>query len=124
MMKRILIAEDTDSNYLLLSIVLRKEYETIRALNGLEAIEMCRTHNPDLILMDFKMPVMDGYESAAAIRAGTHPRAKTIPIVALTANAFEEDIQHALDAGMNEHIAKPVRVEKIKAAVSRLVKRG
>ena len=59
----------------------------------------------------------------SAIRAGTHPRAKTIPIVALTANAFKEDVQHALDAGMNEHIAKPVRIDKIKAAVSRLVKR-
>lgn len=90
---------------------------------ALECFEASDTDTYAMILMDVKMPVMDGYEAAAAIRAGTHPCAQTIPIVALTANAFKEDIQQALDAGMNEHIAKPVRVDKIKAAVSRLVKR-
>lgn len=104
MMKRILIAEDTDSNYLLLSIVLRKEYETIRALNGLEAIEMCRIHNPDLILMDFKMPVMDGLEATCKIREFN----SEIPIIALTANAYDSDREHAYEAGCNEYMSKPI----------------
>jgi len=124
---RILVVEDYELNAEILMELLSMEgVQCDYAENGkiaLERFEASGENTYDMILMDVKMPVMDGYESAAAIRAGTHPRAKTIPIVALTANAFEEDIQHALDAGMNEHIAKPVRVDRIKAAVSRLVKR-
>ena len=124
----LLVVEDYELNAEILMELLSMEgVQCDYAENGkiaLECFEASDTDTYDMILMDVKMPVMDGYEAAAAIRAGTHPRAKTIPIVALTANAFKEDIQHALDAGMNEHIAKPVRVEKIKAAVSRLVKRG
>jgi len=124
---RILIVEDYELNAEILTELLSLEgVQCDYAENGkiaLERFEASEENAYDMILMDVKMPVMDGYEAAAAIRAGSHPRAKTIPIVALTANAFKEDIQQALDAGMNEHIAKPVRVDRIKASVSRLVKR-
>jgi len=123
----ILVVEDYELNAEILMELLAVEGVSCDyAENGkaaLERFEASDENTYDMILMDVKMPVMDGYEAAAAIRAGTHPRAKAVPIVALTANAFKEDIQHALDAGMNEHIAKPVRVDRIKAAVSRLVKR-
>ena len=61
-----------------------------------------------MILMDVQMPVMNGYEATKAIRRSTHELAKTIPIIAMTANAFSEDIQHSLAAGMNAHVSKPV----------------
>lgn len=124
---RILVVEDYELNAeILMELLTMEGVQCDYAENGkiaLECFEASEEDTYDMILMDVKMPVMDGYEAARAIRAGTHPRAKTVPIVALTANAFKEDIQHALDAGMNEHIAKPVRVDKIKAAASRLVKR-
>ena len=66
------------------------------------------------ILMDVMMPVMDGYEATKAIRNSKHPEALTIPIVAMTANAFVKDVQDALDAGMNAHIAKPIHTEVLK----------
>ena len=62
----------------------------------------------DMILMDVQMPVMNGYEATKAIRRSTHKRAKTIPIIAMTANAFAEDVQVALNAGMDDHVAKPI----------------
>lgn len=124
---KILVVEDYELNAEILMELLGMEgVQCDYAENGkiaLERFETSEENRYDMILMDVKMPVMNGYEAATAIRAGSHPRAKTIPIVALTANAFKEDVQHALDAGMNEHIAKPVRIDKIKAAVSRLVKR-
>ena len=66
-----------------------------------------------MILMDVQMPIMNGYEATKAIRSGTHPLAKTIPIIAMTANAFTEDRLRAKEAGMNEHIAKPLDMEKL-----------
>ena len=63
------------------------------------------------------MPVMNGYEATKAIRACGHPQAKTIPIIAMTANAFAEDIKEALDAGMDQHVSKPVDMERLKQAV-------
>ena len=124
---RILVVEDYELNAeILIELLSMEGVKCDYAENGkvaLECFEASEENAYDMILMDVKMPVMDGYESVAAIRAGTHPRAKTVPIVALTANAFKEDVQRALDAGMNEHIAKPVRIDKIKAAAGRLVKR-
>ena len=80
------------------------------ALNGLEAVKKFEASLPgtyDVILMDIQMPQMDGYEAVQRIRAGRHPDAKTIPILAMTANAFNEDVARALAVGMNGHIAKP-----------------
>ena len=109
-MKRILIAEDTDSNYLLLSIVLKKEYEIVRALNGQEAVDACRTDRPDLVLMDFKMPVMDGLEATRRIREFD----KELPIIALTANAYDSDREHAYEAGCDDYMSKPVATNALR----------
>lgn len=103
-MKTVLIAEDTDSNYLLLSIVLRKRYNLARAYNGQEVIDLYKSSKPDLILMDIKMPIMDGLEATREIR-----RMDTeTPIIALTANAFDSDRQKAKEAGCNSYMAKPI----------------
>ena len=104
MMKRILIAEDNDSNYLLMSYILKSHYEFSRALNGREAVEKAKAERPDMVLMDIQMPIMDGLEATRLIRA----EMADLPIIALTANAFDNDRQRALDAGCNDFISKPV----------------
>ena len=73
----------------------------------------------DVILMDIMMPVMDGLEATRRIRTCTHPRGATVPIIAISANAFADDIQKAKNAGMNEHLAKPFEMEKVLRAISR-----
>ncbi len=103
-MKTILIAEDTDSNFLLLNIVLRKKYNLVRAYNGQEALELFQENKPDLILMDIKMPIMDGLDATREIRKTD----AEIPIIALTANAFDSDKQKAKEAGCNGYMAKPI----------------
>ena len=103
-MKKILIAEDNDSNYLLMTFILRGHYEFVRANNGQEAVAKVETENPDLILMDLKMPIMDGLEATRQIKA-QHP---DLPIIAVTANAFDSDRQQAMDAGCDDIMSKPV----------------
>ncbi len=107
-MKKILIAEDNDSNYILMTYILRKRYEYVRACNGKEAVDMVEAGGVDLVLMDIKMPVMDGLEATAKIKEA-HPE---MPVIALTANAFESDRQLALDAGCDDFLAKPVSSEQ------------
>ncbi|NCC44592.1 MAG: response regulator, partial [Clostridia bacterium] len=75
----------------------------------------------DAVLMDVQMPVMDGYEATRAIRASRHPEAKTIPIVAMTANAFSEDVNKAFSAGMNGHVAKPISYTKLFEVLNKLI---
>lgn len=113
--KKILLAEDNDINAEiateLLSLV---ELEVAWAHNGQEALDMFNASGDDeyaLILMDIQMPLMDGYEAARKIRMSTHPSAQSVPIIAMTANAFREDVQAALDAGMNGHVSKPIELE-------------
>lgn len=103
-MKRILVAEDNDSNYMLMTYILRKHYEFFRAKNGKEAVEMVESEKPDMVLMDMKMPLMDGLEATRQIRV-SYP---DLPIVALTANAFDSDRQRAMEAGCNDFVTKPV----------------
>ncbi|MGL4852018.1 MAG: response regulator [Phocaeicola sp.] len=112
-MKKILIAEDTDSNFLLLSIILRKEYEVIRALNGQEAVEMHKEQKADLILMDIKMPLMNGLDATKAIREFD----KEITIVALTANAYDSDREKAYEAGCNNYMSKPIMTNKLREMI-------
>ena len=76
-----------------------------------------------MILMDVQMPVMNGYEATKAIRRSSHKLAKTIPIIAMTANAFSEDIQHSLAAGMNAHVSKPVEMKVLEKTI-RSIKSG
>ena len=92
--------------------------------NGREAVDTF-VKNPrgsfDIILMDIQMPVMDGYEATRKIRSVNRPDAKKIPIIAMTANAFTEDVQAALDAGMNAHIAKPIDVKALYAEIRKFI---
>ena len=106
----LLIAEDTDSNYLLLSLLLKKEYEIHRARDGREAVRLFRELSPDLILMDVKMPEMDGLEATRAIRKEN----QTIPIIAITAFAYDKDRQRALSAGCNDYLSKPISADELK----------
>ena len=90
------------------------------ANNWKEALEKFEQSPPgfyDVILMDVQMPVMNGYEATKAIRNCYHPQAKTIPIIAMTANAFSEDVKEALNSGMNKHVAKPIDIEHLKTVI-------
>ena len=100
-------------------------YNVEEASNGMEAIEKCRQKNYDLIIMDVMMPVRDGHEATRAIRAMDRPDAKTIPIFAMTANAFTEDRRKALESGMNEHLPKPIDPDALyRLLVKYLTERG
>ena len=106
-MKKILIAEDNDSNYILMTYILKKYYQFERAKNGQEAVEMADKGEYDIVLMDIKMPIMDGLEATKAIKE----KFPNLPIIALTANAFDSDRQLALEAGCNDFLSKPVSSE-------------
>ena len=109
--RRVLLAEDNDLNREIATELLGLTgIITDCAINGKEALEKFLVHGEeyDLILMDVQMPVMDGYQAAEAIRGCGHPRAGTIPIIAMTADAFHEDVMRAMKAGMDGHLAKPI----------------
>ena len=116
-MKKILVAEDNDSNYVLMTYLLKKDFEFDRAKNGRIAVEMVEANNYDLVLMDIKMPIMDGLEATRQIRANGH----TLPIVALTANAFDSDRSLAEEAGCNDFLAKPVSSEACLKAIKKFL---
>ena len=110
--KRVLVVEDNELNRKIAAQVIEDEgILTECAIDGLEAVKKVREapeHYFDLILMDVQMPVMNGYEATRAIRTMHRDGAKAVPILAMTADAFSEDIQAAKDAGMNGHMAKPL----------------
>ena len=99
----------------ILGNLLQENYEVHFAENGKQALDILikREHIYSLILLDLLMPVMDGLKATEEIRKLDRPDAKTVPIIAMTANAFSEDIQAAKDAGMNDHISKPIDVSKL-----------
>lgn len=107
--KKILVAEDEDSNYELVKIVLQKRYRLIRAHNGIEAVTLNEEEHPDLILMDIRMPEMNGLDATRIIKEVSGDT----PVVALSAYAFEENIREAKQAGCNEFMAKPFKVENL-----------
>ena len=121
---RFLCAEDNELNAEILTELLKIEgAECTICENGeeiLKAFEQSAPGDYDMILMDVQMPVMNGYEATKAIRRSTHELAKTIPIIAMTANAFSEDIQHSLAAGMNAHISKPVDMKTLEKTIRRI----
>ena len=124
--KHILVAEDNELNRMIVTTVLENEGCILtEAVNGKEAVdifEACEAGFFDLILMDIQMPEMDGYEAARRIRQSSHPDAKTITIIAVTANAFQEDLDRALAAGMNDAVTKPLDVAALIDKISRIEK--
>ena len=124
---RFLCAEDNELNAEILTELLKIEgAECTICENGeeiLKAFEQSAPGDYDMILMDVQMPVMNGYEATRAIRRSSHELAKTIPIIAMTANAFSEDIQHSLAAGMNAHVSKPVEMKVLEKTI-RSIKSG
>ena len=123
----VLLAEDNELNAEILTELLKIEgAECTICENGeeiLKAFEQSAPGDYDMILMDVQMPVMNGYEATKAIRKSSHKLAKTIPIIAMTANAFSEDIQHSLAAGMNAHVSKPVEMKVLEKTI-RSIKSG
>jgi signal transduction histidine kinase/ActR/RegA family two-component response regulator len=124
--RTILLAEDNDLNMeIAVELLEMCGARMVTARNGREAVEKftaAAAHTYDLILMDIQMPEMNGYEAAHAIRTSPKEDAKTIPIIAMTANAFAEDVAQALAAGMNEHIAKPMDLDKVLGIIGHFLK--
>lgn len=116
-----LVVEDFELNYEILKERLELEGATCEiAVDGEEGVRAFEKSEPghfDAILMDVQMPKMNGYEATKAIRAGNHPMASDIPIIAMTANAFEEDRTKSFEAGMNEHVAKPIDMKRLKEVI-------
>ena len=123
--KRVLLVEDNAINMEIAHAILEGEHLNItEAKNGKEALELFQNSRPneyELIIMDVMMPVMDGLEATKAIRMLEREDARKIPIIAMTANAFEEDRKACLDAGMDEHIGKPIDIPLLKRAITKLL---
>jgi signal transduction histidine kinase/ActR/RegA family two-component response regulator len=118
---KLLVVEDNELNLEIAVALLEDAGAAVdTAENGREAVDRFLSAAPgtyDAILMDVMMPVMNGYEATRAIRASTHPEAMTVPIIAMTANAYTEDVQQALSAGMSAHVAKPIEMERLFAVL-------
>ena len=117
MMKKVLVAEDNDSNYMLMTYILKNHYEYLRAHNGQEAVDLAASEQPDLIVMDLKMPVMDGMEATRKIKE-EYP---SIPVIALTANAFDMDREKAMQAGCDAFLSKPVSSRKCLEVIAQFI---
>ncbi len=122
---RILLVEDNDLNIEIAQTILEMEGAAVDiAHNGKEAVDVFLASEPDLydlILMDIQMPVMDGLEATRIIRRSNHPRAATIPIIAMSANAFDEDMKKSVESGMNGHLSKPIDIDKFFQTISGFV---
>ncbi len=116
--KRILIVEDNELNYEIVDSIL-EDFKTIRdhASNGKEAVDMVKMNKYDVILMDIHMPIMDGYKATTIIRTIDN----NIPIIAMSANAFAEDVAKCRECGMNDHVAKPIDINKLKNALIKVL---
>ena len=125
--RRIMVVDDIEVNRMILVKIL----STLGAVcdtaeNGQQAVEKFEASKPgeyDIILMDVQMPILNGYEATRAIRAGGHPSAQSVAIIAMTANAFVDDIRNALDSGMDAHIAKPVVLDQLKGTIKEVLDR-
>ena len=125
--KRLLLVEDNEINLEIAQMLLEQmDFIVETAQNGKIAVDMVRTSRPghyDAILMDIQMPVMDGYTATKEIRALKDPALSTIPILAMTANAFQEDVKAAIDAGMQVHIAKPIDINILKKELGQILEK-
>ncbi len=120
-MKHILLVDDDQMNLVIAKRALDKDYRVTSVTSGMEALHKLEEDTPDLILMDIEMPEMDGYEATRQIRSLADPSLAGIPIIAMTADAFAEDKAAAIEAGMNEHIAKPIDVAKLFDALRKVL---
>lgn len=118
-LKTMLIAEDNENNFQLLNFILKGKFKIIHAVNGEKAVELYKEHNPDIILMDIKMPVMDGYQATAAIRE----LSLEVPIIAVTAYAFNKDREKIMDNHFTSFIAKPVRENELMDTINNVLKK-
>ena len=123
--KRLLLAEDNELNReIAMEILNEYGFITDTAENGAEAVKKLRASQPgayDLVLMDIQMPVMDGYEATRRIRALPDPKLAGIPILAMTANAFDEDRRAAADCGMDGFLSKPINIEEVLQALQKVL---
>ena len=124
-MYNVLVGDDEKDIVSALQIYLKSEgYQVFLAYNGKEALKIINREDIQLVLMDIMMPEMNGYETTKAIRnLSNRPDGKEIPIIAMTANAFEEDKRDAIAAGMNGHIAKPIQVDKLLSILSEVIRK-
>ena len=123
MPKKVMIVEDNELNMKLFrDLIEASGYETVRTRNGLEALELARTHRPDLILMDIQLPDMDGVAALGRLKA--EPTTTAIPVVALTAFAMKEDEERFLRAGFGGYLHKPIDVKTLPDQVRRYCERG
>ena len=121
----VLLVEDNEINCEIVEFILEQAgAAVVTAHDGKAAVDAFMSSAPktfDCILMDLMMPVMSGFEATRVIRGMDRPDAKTVPIIALSANAFEEDVAMAKGAGMNEHLAKPMDIDKMFKVMGRLI---
>ena len=117
-MKLIMVVEDEDSNYELLKNVLAKRYRLVRAKNGIEAVTMNEDEKPDLILMDIRMPEMNGLDATRIIKEVN----SRVPVIALSAYAFDTNIKEAKAAGCDEFMAKPIQIRDLTDMISKYLK--
>ena len=116
---KVLVVDDEQDIRTLLNIYLKRlGYEVVEAADGVEGLEVIEKEEIHLAIVDIMMPVMDGLTATKTIRSLERQDAKTIPIIAMTANAFREDAERCMEAGMNAHLAKPLDAEKIKQTIS------
>ncbi len=115
----ILIAEDNESNYRLFQSILRRDYNLIHAWDGREAVELYKVHNPQIILMDINMPVMDGYEATHEIRKIS----ADVPIIAVTAFAYASDEQRVMENGFDGYMAKPINAPQLKKQIAAILQK-
>jgi CheY-like chemotaxis protein len=119
-MPRILLVEDNEMNRDMLSRrLIRKGYEVVVAIDGQQGVDMARSHNPDLILMDMSLPVLDGWEATRLLKADDATR--HIPVIALTAHAMTGDEDKAKEAGCNEYDTKPVELPRLLGKIEALL---
>ena len=115
----VLIVDDCQQDRMAVADVLRSDYDILEACNGKQALEILSRKRAQisLIMLDLMMPVMDGYTATRKIRELERSDAKTVPIIAMTANAFKEDAEKCIAVGMNAHLAKPLDIEKMKMTI-------
>ena len=121
-MTKILLVEDNEMNRDMLSRrLIRKGYEVVMALDGRQAVEMAAAENPDLILMDMSLPVIDGWEATRQMKAA--PATRAIPVIALTAHAMAGDREKAIEAGCDDYDTKPIDLPRLLGKIASLLER-